>query len=145
MLQVCFVESRNTTSRSLGAGEMMMAPSTKSPWMRAVGPAALASSARMGDAMRHQRPSSAMQMEAEMTWAPSDGVYIYIYVYVSITPCLQCLTLLFPSNFLTQCHETHSPNNMDPAKGLLPIFKAFILYSVMISGITQRCSGRHSA
>ena len=57
---------------------MMMAPSTKSPWMRAVGPAALASSARMGDAMRHQRPSSAMQMEAEMTWAPSDGVYIYI-------------------------------------------------------------------
>lgn len=67
----CFLEKtkKNTKSRSLGAGEMMMAPSTRSPWMRAVGPAALASNARTGDAMRRERPSSAMQMEAptEMT------------------------------------------------------------------------------
>lgn len=61
-------------SRSLGAGEMMMAPSTRSPWMRAVGPAAQASNARTGDAMRRERPSSAMQMEApgEMTCRAPD-------------------------------------------------------------------------
>ena len=83
----------------------MMAPSTRSPWMRAVGPAAPASNARTGDAMRRQRPSSAMQMEV-----PGDmrGVTVFIFMFpctpvgISILRCMHiyvdsCRLVIFTS------------------------------------------------